>query len=281
MEGTMNNSPTRPIVRYHGGKWAIVPWIISFIPNHKIYVELFGGGGSVLLRKTRSYTEIYNDLDEEIVNLFRVARDRGEELREKLYFTPYSRDEYLSSFQKTNDPLEKARRTVVRSFFGFGTVAVLCEEGESHPGFNGNIKVAGTSPGPTWRGYPEALTATIERLRGVVIENRDAKELITGHDSHNTVFYADPPYLPSVRDPGEDYRFEMTEREHIELAEMLNKTSGAVLVSGYHSDLYDELYKGWIRREKNTRTNMHGERTEVLWMKGVNTSMELFEGDYQ
>jgi hypothetical protein len=83
--------------------------------------------------------------------------------------------------------------------------------------------------------------------------------------------------LPSVRDPGEDYRYEMSEADHIELAGKLNQTKGAVLVSGYHSDLYDDLYKGWIRREKRTRANMHGERTEVLWMKGVD--LGLFGGD--
>jgi DNA adenine methylase len=277
----MSNSPTRPLVRYHGGKWAIANWIISYIPNHKIYVELFGGGGSVLLRKPRSYAEIYNDLDTEMVNLFKIVRDRGVELQQKLHFTPYSREEYLLSFQKTDDPLEKARRTVIRSFFGFGSVAVLCEEGESHPGFKSDVKLSGASPGPTWHRYSDALSATIDRLRGVVIENHEAKKLIEVHDSHNTVFYADPPYLPSVRDPGGDYRYEMSEADHRELAEKLNQTKGTVLVSGYHSDLYDDFYKGWIRREKNTRANMHGERTEVLWMKGINTSMELFSEDYQ
>jgi DNA adenine methylase len=270
---------TRPLVRYHGGKWAIAPWILSFMPSHRIYVELFGGGGSVLLQKSRSYAEIYNDLDTDIVNLFRIVRDRGNELKEKLYHTPYSRNEYQCSFIKTDDPLEQARRTVIRSFFGFSTTSVLCDEGEAHPGFKSSIKIAGTSPAPTWKGYPDALATIIERLRGVVIENRNAIELLPTHDSKDTVFYADPPYLPSVRDPGDDYRFEMSEAKHVELAEKLNKTDGAVLVSGYHSALYDELYKGWIKREKGTKASGHGDRVEVLWMKGI--ELGLFEGDYQ
>jgi len=270
---------TRPMLRYHGGKWAIAPWILSFMPPHKIYVELFGGGGSVLLKKSRSYAEIYNDLDTEIVNMSKIVRDRGEELKDKLYHTPYSRVEYELSYIKTDDPLEQARRTVIRSFFGYGTVSVLRDEGESHPGFKSNIKMSGTAPAPTWKSYPDALTAIIERLRGVVIENRNAIELIATHDSKDTVFYADPPYLPSVRDPGDDYRYEMTETDHINLAEKLNHTKAAVLVSGYQSDLYDELYKGWIKRKKKTKTNMHGNRVEVLWMKGI--ELGLFEGEAQ
>jgi DNA adenine methylase len=70
----------------------------------------------------------------------------------------------------------------------------------------------------------------------------------------------------------------MTEAEHIQLAEKLNQVKGAVLVSGYHSDLYNELYKGWVRREKNTYADGALPRTEVLWMKGVD--MGLFEGVY-
>jgi len=88
----------RPLIRYHGGKWKLAPWIISHIPSHRIYVELFGGGGSVLLRKARCYSELYNDIDGEIVNLFRVVRDQGEELQRLLHLTPYSREEFDSSF---------------------------------------------------------------------------------------------------------------------------------------------------------------------------------------
>jgi DNA adenine methylase len=240
---------SRPLVLYHGGKWVLAPWIISFIPKHRIYVELYGGGASVLLRKPRAWSEIYNDLDSDIVNLFRVIRNNANELREKLYLTPYSREEYRLAFYKTGDPLEKARRTIVRSFMGFGTNAILCD-GSNHPGFRGNEKTAGKSPGNLWKDYPEALDAIIDRMRGVIIENKNALDLIPSLDSDKTVFYADPPYLPEVRGPGKDYRFEMTEEAHIRLAEILNKTKGAALVSGYDSELYNNLYKGWIRRKK-------------------------------
>jgi DNA adenine methylase len=271
----------RPILRYHGGKWRIAPWIISFLPPHRIYVELFGGGGGVLLRKPRSHAELYNDLDGEIVNLFRVARDRGNELVEKLYLTPYSHEEFALSYEHTDDPLEQARRTVSRSFMGFGSAAAT--EGKSTKGnnpltgFRSNTKRTGGAPARDWMNYPDALINIIDRLRGVTIENRNAMEIIPTHDSESTLFYADPPYLASVRDYGRDYQYEMPEEEHIELAKILNETRGAVIVSGYHSDLYEELYKGWVRREKNTYADGALPRTEVLWMKGVD--LGLFGGD--
>ncbi|GHV89869.1 DNA methyltransferase [Spirochaetia bacterium] len=273
----------RSILRYHGGKWRIAPWILSYIPPHKVYVELFGGGGSVLLRKPRSYSELYNDLDGEIVNLFRVARDRGDELVEKLMLTPYSREEFIKSYESTPDPIEQARRTVARAYMGFGSAAATqgksSKGGNPLTGFRSNTNKAGTTTAHDWANYPEALKGIIERLRGVVIENRNAIEIIPMHDTESTVFYADPPYLPSVRDYGTDYRFEMTEEDHIQLAEKLNQTRGAVLVSGYHSDLYDELYKGWTRREKNTFADGALPRIEVLWMKGVDQG--LFGCDYE
>jgi DNA adenine methylase len=273
----------RPILRYHGSKWRIAPWIISYFPSHRIYVELFGGGGAVLLQKRRSYAELYNDLDGEIVNLFMVARDRGNELVEKLYLTPYSKDEFVLSYEPVDDPLEQARRTVTRSFMGFGSAAAT--QGKSTKGnnpltgFRSNTKRTGGTPAHDWMNYPDALINIIDRLRGVTIENRNSLEIIPTHDSESTLFYADPPYLASVRDYGRDYQYEMSEKEHTELAKILNETKGAVIVSGYHSDLYDELYKGWVRREKNTYADGALPRTEVLWMKGINLDMELFGGD--
>jgi len=267
------NTVTRPFVHYHGGKWTIAPWIISTMPPHRIYVELFGGGGSILLRKSRSWSEIYNDLDSDIVNLFRMARDRGGELLEKIRLTPYAREEYELSFQKTDDPLERARRTIVRSYFGFGSTAILYGDGKSHPGFRANLKMAGSSSGHQWRTYLNTLSGIIERLQGVVIENKNAFDLIDPHDSPNTLFYADPPYLPSVRDTGTDYRFEMTEEDHINLARKLNEVKGGVIVSGYSSELYDDLYKKWDKREKSTHADGNGARIEVLWIKNIATGL--------
>lgn len=261
-------TPTRPIVRYHGGKWILAPWIISYFPSHRIYVEPFGGGGSVLLRKPRSRAEVYNDLDGEIVNLFRVARDKGEDLRRALELTPFARDEFVSSYDPIEDPLEQARRTVVRAFMGFGT--------NSHnraTGFRSNSDRSGTTPAQDWRHYPAEFGSIIARLQGVVIENRDALEVIQIHDSPTTLHYIDPPYVADTRDAGTDYRHEMTDADHDRLASVLRDVKGAVIVSGYPSKLYDDLYAGWTRAERASLADGAAKRTEVLWMKGVDLGL--------
>lgn len=271
----LNSTPTRPILRYHGGKWKLADWIISHMPTHKVYLEPFGGAGSVLLKKPRSYAEVYNDLDHEVVNLFRVVRCQGEALKSALQLTPYSRAEFEASWYPSDDPLEQARRTVVRSFMGFGSAAVTLGRLPNNPkrgeapgtGFRSNSNRSGTTPSHDWANYPCALEGIIARLQGVVIENRPAESLISTHDSTETLIYADPPYVSATRDPGNDYAFEMTEQDHIELAQQLNEAKGMVLVSGYASELYDrELFSGWYRVERAAHADGAAKRTEVLWL---------------
>ena len=196
----------RPLVRYHGGKWMLAPWVIAHFPEHRCYVEPFGGGGSVLLRKPRSYAEVYNDLGGEIVNLFRVARSRGEELARLVELTPFARTEFAESYEPADDELEQARRTLVRSFMGFGSNSL-----HQKSGFRANSNRSGTTPAHDWMNYPDALRMTIQRLRGVVIENRDAMACMLHHDSPQTLHYCDPPYVFSTRtDAKADYQHEMT-----------------------------------------------------------------------
>lgn len=271
----------RPLLRYHGSKWRIAPWIISYFPDHRIYVEPFGGGGSVLLRKQRSYGEVYNDLDREMVNLFKVVRDRGDELLRKVQLTPFSRDEFFQSYYKSSDPIEQARRTLVRCGMGFGSSAIQTEE---TTGFRGSATRKGTHPGIDWIKQNANIPKIINRLQGVIIENKDAFELIKYHDSPNTLFYVDPPYVHSSRKliAGKKsvYRHEMTDEDHIRLAEILNSVSGMVLLSGYHTELYRDLYSTWFRTERTTRAELSKIRTEVLWMRNLRPRQtELFQNE--
>lgn len=267
--------PKRPAVRYHGGKWKLADWIVAQFPQHRIYVEPFGGGASVLLRKPRSYAEVYNDLDGEIVNVFRVLRDRGEELRRVLELTPFSRAEFRESYEPHHDSLEQARRTILRSFQGFGS-ASICGEAS---GFRANSNRSGTTPAHDWRNYPDHVPALIDRMRGVVIEQRPAADVMAQHDGPDTLHYVDPPYAHSTRaavNP-KAYRYEMDDDQHRALAAVLHGLRGAVALSGYRCDLYDELYAGWHRIERAAHADGARDRVECLWLSRLPSQGMLYD----
>ncbi len=161
-------APTRPILRYHGGKWRLAPWIISLFPAHRTYTEPYGGAASVLLRKPRSYAEVYNDLDSDVVNLFRILRDPGsaEELGRLVALTPYSRQEFDDSYEPCSAPLEQARRLLFRSAAGFGTGG-----GSRGTGFRSNVTRSSSTPADNWTDMPSVVemswpvSASRRRLR--------------------------------------------------------------------------------------------------------------------
>lgn len=260
---------TRPLVRYHGGKWKLAPWILQFFPEHRVYIEPFGGGGSVLLRKKRAYAEIYNDLDSEIVNLFKVARDMRDELVDALKLTPFSRVEFNLSYHPSNNLVEQARRTLVRSFMGFGSASVSMQTS----GFRANSNRSGTTPAHDWANYPKCLDAIVERLQGVVIENRDAFACIDAHANEQSLVYVDPPYVKSTRylkNKTHCYRYEMDDNDHIKLSEKLHELICPVVLSGYPSDLYDrELYSDWYRFTKPSFADGAKRREEVVWINSL------------
>lgn len=258
-------TPKRPLIRYHGGKWRLAPWILQHLPPHRCYVEPFGGGASVLLRKPRAYAEVYNDLDGEIVNLFRVARDDGERLARACELTPFARVEFDGAYDPADDPLEQARRTVFRSFSGFGSAAVT---GQSS-GFRSNSNRSGTTPAHDWMNYPDCLRMLIQRLRGVVIENRDAIDCMARHDAPDTLHYVDPPYVHSTRSfraRSHSYRHEMNDAQHQALASALHDLSGMVVLSGYRCELYDRLYADWTRIDGRAHADGARPRVESLWL---------------
>lgn len=265
--------PTRPALRYHGGKWKLAPWILSFFPrHHRVYVEPFGGAASVLLRKDRVYGEVYNEIDGDVVNLFRVLRDEANaaELVRRLWLTPFSRDEFELSYAPTECAIEQARRLVVRAFMGFGSNAHCVKR---KTGFRSNSNRSGTLPAHDWASFPESLTAVAERMRGVAIENRDAIEVMTQHDSSDTLHFVDPPYLHSVRAKNNPYDIafggyakEMTDAEHVDLLAFLRTLEGFVVLAGYPSELYDANLPGWRRVETEAHADGARPRTEALWL---------------
>lgn len=271
----MTADPTRPVLRWHGGKWLLAPWIIGNFPPHRCYVEPFGGAASVLIRKPRSYAEVYGDLDGHVVNLFRVLQDSALSalLIQRLELTPFARAEFELAWEPTEDRIESARRLIIRSFMGFGSHAHNdMSKGPKTTGFRANSNRSGTTPAHDWAHYPECLGAIVARMRGVIIEHRGALQVMRQHDGPETLHYVDPPYLPETRgrankyDPKHKYRHELTVDDHVELLETLRALDGMVLLSGYPATLYDDILPDWKRYERIAMADGARKRTEVLWM---------------
>lgn len=263
------SAPTRPALRWHGGKWLLAPWIISHFPAHRIYVEPFGGAMSVLLRKVPSYAEVYNDLDCEVVDLFRVLRSPfAVDLLDSLKLTPFARSEFVEAYEPTDVPVEAARRLIIRSLMGFGSDG---HNGARPTGFRVNSNRSGTTPAHDWVTYADALPAIIERVKGVVIENRDAIKVISQHDSEQTLHYIDPPYIHSTRSAPhssarKNYRHEMSDDDHRKLLSSLRNLQGMVVLSGYPHLIYDVALHDWDRVTRVALADGARKRTEVLWI---------------
>lgn len=260
------DAPKRPAARYHGGKFKLAPWIIGFFPEHTTYTESFGGAASVLLRKPRCYAEVYNDLDGEMCNYFRVLRNpsQARELVRLIKLTPFAREEFEISYITDGDPIEQARRTIVRSFMGFGAAGVS----GNNTGFRNNSTRSGTTPAHDWMNYPPALEVIADRMRGVTIENRPAIQVMQNFDAPTTLHYVDPPYPLSTRgkQSAAGYRHELTDVQHVDLASALQAMVGYVVLSGYRCEMYDQLYSGWQRMDKETHADGAKDRTESLWL---------------
>lgn len=263
--------PTRPVVPYFGGKWKIADWICTYLPAHRIYVEPFGGAGSVLMRKPPSKVEVYNDLGSEIVNLFRVLRSKEDatELRRLLDLTPYSREEWKNCYELASDPIEQARRTVVLSVMSCNSGKAIRRQSN---GWKSHSK--SHTPPQSFRRHTQALKLVTERLKNVIVENDNAIRVMSQHDTAGTLHYVDPPYLGSERkDKREMYAVEkLTSADHFELSEFLNQLKGYVVLSGYPSDEYQQWYerKGWechsIKSSDGSSQKGKPLRTECIWL---------------
>jgi DNA adenine methylase len=256
-------SKHQPPFPYYGSKAMLAPWIISKMPEHTAYVEPFFGSGAVLLGKPMAKYEAVNDVDGEIVNFFRVLRDRPDELVSVLQLTPHARDEYAYCIDLTDDPLEQARRTCARYVMAFN--------GQRNGGYSFSTKGKQSKATGFKSRIDSRLSVIAERLRNVDIENWDALKFIDRWDHPDTLAYIDPPYLASTRSEGNDRNYANdngSSEFHTELVERIRQFRGTVVLSGYPSKLYDSL--GWRRYVKDVAvgtSNVEGAiRIECLWV---------------
>lgn len=261
---------TRPALRYHGAKFRLAPWVQRFFPPHQIYVEPFGGAAGVLLQKDRAYAEVYNDLDGDVCNFFRVLRDPMQRaaLVEACQLTPYARDEFVGAWAPTDDAVERARRTAVRAQMGFGSSGAT----KGQTGFRIDTRRRHGTAQHNWSAYPAAIAAAGLRLEGVMIEQRPAIEVMRQHDGDTTLHFVDPPYLHSTRKLSGGracYRHEMTEAQHVELLDVVRELRGMVVLSGYPSPLYAGALTGWTSHQTSARISAGrgtALRTECVWI---------------
>lgn len=253
----------RAIIKYPGSKWSMAEWIISKFPPHHSYLEPFFGSGAVLFKKERSKIETINDLDGDVVNLFEWIRNDPEQLAAAIYMIPYARDVYERAWAEQHterDPFQRAVNFYIRMMMGHG----FRTTGEI-VGWKNDVQGREAAYATRhWCQLPEMIMVAAERLRGVQIDNRPAVEIISRFNFPNVMIYADPPYLLSTRNRAQ-YRHEMTEDEHVDLLEALIAHRGPVLLSGYQSDLYEDMLRGWNKETLEVRNQLSAHRTEVLW----------------
>lgn len=267
--------PARPALRYHGAKWRLAPWIASHFPPKAavdVYEEAFCGSASVLMRIDRSPIEIINDRDGDVVNFFRVLRERPEELIRQIELTPFARSEWEMAGESTDDPVERARRFYLRSY---GSISGPTAQWRS--GWRRQKRLSRKADGTGAMSSAARVFADVghlhtvaARLRGVFIEEGDALKIIRDFDGERTLHYVDPPYPAGTRRSWKStaYQHEMTDEQHRELAAVLNDCAGMVVLSGYRCELYDELFPetSWASFSRSARTNGRGSAVETLWL---------------
>jgi DNA adenine methylase len=272
---------TSPVLRYHGGKFRLAQWVMSFFPAHTCYVEPFGGAAGVLLQKERCYAEVYNDLDSSVVNFFKVLRDPIARARliEQIILTPYSRDDFDESWEPTDDAIEEARRLTIRAQMGFGSAGAT----KGTTGFRIDTKREYGTAQHLWTQYPAAIATAGQRLTGVLIENRQAIDVMRQHDAPTTLHFVDPPYMFDTRVLQANgrgyYRHEMTDVGHAELLDALLELEGFVVLSGYPSDLYNDRLQPWSQYQTKARISAGrgtAMRTEAVWINpACRTALDL------
>lgn len=228
-------------------------------PVHEVYCEPFFGSGAVFFTKPPASTETINDIDGNIINLFRVIRNAADELAKAIEMTPYSRDEFYASYEEGGDEIERARRFLVRTWQSIGG-KTACRTGWGHDRTNQVFRPR------YWATLPARILQTVERLRMAQIESMDALDLIGLYNRPGTLLYVDPPYLRSTRSCTH-YKHEFhREQDHVVLLELCRAHRGYCIVSSYANELYDDMLAGWTQRHRQVQINSGASAIETLYL---------------
>lgn len=277
----------RTALIYRGGKSSLTNWILPFFPRHHTFVDVFGGGGGITFAKGPSEVDVYNDIGD-VSKFFRVLREFGDSLYRQLYFTPYSRADFYDCFRKKDRLLEQAELSgdnvegpwVQWAVAWFVSLNQSFRHEEDDPSW---LVSKGVNSAIGYRNHVDDLPAIADRLKNVIIENRDFEDIIRIYDGESTLLYCDPPYLNT--NDTDEYRNCMGVEDHERLLKALLKAKSQVIVSGYPSILYDNYLSGWKRVTKTRAGGIHNSSqtprqvTEVLWIKGHHEG--LWHGEHE
>lgn len=264
----MSETVDVPPLVYFGGKWKSAPWYIENMPQHRTFVDLFGGGCNIILRKPRNMSkyEIYNDLDGEVINFFRVIQnpETCQKLLRIIKRTPYAREAFYDAYNPTDDPIQRAANLLIKSRMSLHVSAMWKGKGRN---FHSTTSME-RCQAPVWLKLQRSIPQVRQRLQGVVIENKDAIKLIPQFDYPDTLFFADPPYMQETRSKT-TYGCEMTAEQHAALLDALIQAQGNAMVCGYDNALYREKLAGWklLTRKGQAMMSGHKGRIECLWIK--------------
>lgn len=283
---------TQPL-KWHGGKYYLRKWIIDLMPPHLHYVEPFFGGGGVMLARDperdwmsvdgkplaaalRGSSEVANDIHGDLINFWRVLQtaDEFEAFRRRIELTPFSEVEFEEAL-KNSELMNASSENRVDRAVCFFILARQSRQGLmkdfatlSRNRTRGRINEQVNA----WLSVVDGLPDVHQRLKGIVILNQDACEVIKKQDGPNTLFYCDPPYVHETRSTTGEYHHEMTEDQHRRLLDVLAGIEGKFMLSGYPSQLYREweVKHAWKRHEylidnKAASGKVKETKTECLW----------------
>ena len=273
---------------WFGGKQRLADDIIALFPPHRVYVEAFGGGASVLLSKAPAVLDVYNDAEDGLFNFFRVLRERPDELVPLLELTPYSRTEFLhctDTWREVGNPVERARRFYVVVSQCFGGHAVKYDRSGKRGWGGERLGRSHLCRAASTKNRVDHIWRFVERMRSVQVDNLEWRDCLDRYDHEDCVFYLDPPYVPDTRRSGR-YSHELTAEDHVELVERVLALKGVALVSGYESELYEPLVRegGFVRHEytvwstasRRSVARERDRRTEVVWASPRAAAPSLF-----
>jgi DNA polymerase-1 len=281
-QGTTSDSasaaqPKKPLraIRWHGGKGRLARRIIALMPPHIHYVEPFCGGCSILLAHPgEDRSELINDLDGWVTNFWGVLRDADqfERFRRGAEATLFSRGAFKDAraTMLDRDPASLEPWEAALAFFICSRQSMGGRMDHFSPPARQRLRHGMNGCVSGWVAAVDGLPDLHARMRRVFVEHMDALKLIPREDTPGTLFYVDPPYLPETRTSPKVYAQELSEADHRKLLEVLRVVQGKVMLSGYPSELYDQILSDWTRHTFTVPNNAaHGakksRRTEALW----------------